>query len=471
MTSRRLWLAVLATAAVLRLLTLSAYPLHDSTEARYAEIARLMVVSGDWITPQIELGVPFWAKPPLSTWTTAASFELLGFGEFAARLPAFLLTMLTTALVFVIGRKLFSVEAAIASCAIFLTSIMGFVAAGAVMTDAALTLSTTLSLVAFWMSASELQSRWRYVFFVGLALGLLAKGPIALVLVGLPILAWSFWHKSIAWLWRAVPWVTGCILMLAIAGPWFWLAEIRTPGFLEYFLIGEHWLRFVESGWQGDLYGYAHPRPRGTIWLYGIAAALPWFVVAVYAVGRAIGRDGSLRLLTPVQAFLLLWALAPLVFFTFAGNILGAYVLPGMPAFALLLGDWVSSRSRSLARAGWLIPGVIAVATMSGLLDVMAYRSQRDLVEYHFENSPSSNLYYFGELPHSASFYSSGAAKAVSTKPALLEFLESNNEGFIAVRMKYADELPDKAESCLRAAHEIGHYFLLEKRGRCELQY
>lgn len=466
MNSRRVWIAVLVAAAVLRLLTLSAYPLHDTTEARYAEIARLMVVSDNWVTPQIEMGVPFWAKPPLSTWLTAASFKLFGFGEFAARLPAFLLTLLTIVLVFRLGRKLFSPEAAIASCAILFSSVVGFVASGAVMTDAALMLATTLSLTSFFIAACEPRSFWRYGFFVGLGLGLLAKGPIALVLVGLPILVWSLWHKSFGWLWHAVPWVTGSLVTLAIAGPWYWLAEIRTPGFLEYFLLGEHWLRFVESGWQGDLYGYAHPRPRGTIWIFGFAAALPWSAVAVYALVRAVSKKAILPAVTPVQAFLLLWMLAPLIFFTFAGNILAAYVLPGMPAFALLLGDWVSSRSRSLAYAGWLVPGLFAIAVIAGLFQSMAYRSQRDLVEYHIENSPSSGLYYFPRLPHSASFYSSGAAKLIPTEQALLEFVASKKEGFIAVRKKYASDVPKEVERWLPVTKEIGDCYLLEKRAR-----
>jgi hypothetical protein len=76
---------VLALAVLVRLLFLGSYPLADTTEARYAEVARLMLVSGDWITPQIEAGVPFWGKPPLSFWLTAGSFKLFGISEFAAR--------------------------------------------------------------------------------------------------------------------------------------------------------------------------------------------------------------------------------------------------------------------------------------------------------------------------------------------------------------------------------------------------
>ena len=470
MSSRQLWIAVLVAAVAVRLLTLSAYPLHDTTEARYAEIARLMVVSDDWIMPQIEPGVPFWGKPPLSIWLTAASFKLLGFSEFAARLPAFLLTLITAALTFRIGKKLYSEKAGLVACVILVTSVLGFVASGAVMTDAALMFATTLSLMSFCLAIRDPTPFGRYGFFVGLGLGLLAKGPIALVLVGVPTLMWSLWQKNLSWLWRALPWATGTMLMLTIAGPWYFLAEISSPGFLEYFLLGEHWLRFVESGWQGDLYGYAHARPHGTIWIYAIAAALPWSIIALYAGVQALKYRLTARSLTPVQAYLLLWTLTPVVFFTFAGNILAAYVLPAIPTFALLLGNWASSRSRSLAHAGWVVPVLITIVVLAGFFDTVAYRSQRDLVEYHYGNSPSSNLYYFPKLPHSASFYSTGMAKALSTKSALLEFLTSDDEGFIAVRKKFANDVPNDTDGCLRAAKEFGDYFLLEKHGQCVLQ-
>ena len=85
------WLALaIGVAAGLRLLTLGLYPVSDTTESRYAEIARKMVELGDWVTPWYDYGVPFWGKPPLSTWLTAGSMQLFGVSEWAARLPHFL---------------------------------------------------------------------------------------------------------------------------------------------------------------------------------------------------------------------------------------------------------------------------------------------------------------------------------------------------------------------------------------------
>ncbi|MDH3265589.1 MAG: glycosyltransferase family 39 protein [Gammaproteobacteria bacterium] len=467
MRTRHLWLAVLLAAVLARLLTLSAYPLYDTTEARYAEIARLMVVSGDWITPQIDMGVPFWAKPPLSTWLTAASFKMLGFSEFAARLPAFLLMLVTALVTFRFGRTLFSDKAAIVACAILFTSALGFVAAGAVMTDAALLLSTTLSLASFGLLIREPNSIARYGFFVGLGLGLLAKGPIALLLVGLPVLIWTLWFRKLLWLWHEIPWLSGSALMLVIAVPWYLLAEINTPGFLEYFLIGEHWLRFVESGWQGDLYGSAHAQPRGTIWLYAIAAALPWSIFAIYAIAKGFKSRSISTSLTPVQGLLLLWALAPILFFTFAGNILAAYVLPGLPAFALLLGDWLSRRSYSTAHAGWLVPGLIVAAAMSGFFDAHVHKSQQGLIDYYYQNSASSTLYYFPVPPHSATFYSRGRVRSLQSDKDWLTYLATENAGSVAMRKRKQGDIPSDAKDCMEVERQFYDYVLMHRRDAC----
>lgn len=467
MTIRRAWIAVLVAAVVVRLLTLGEYPLNDTTEARYGEIARLMVVSGDWITPQIELGVPFWAKPPLSTWLTAASFKLFGFTEFAARLPALLLTLLSALLTFRIGRSLYSDNAGIIACAILFTSVLGFVAAGAVMTDTALLLAMTISLASFCKTVHEPRPRMRYGLFIGLGLGLLAKGPIAIVLIGIPIFFWTIWQRNLLWLWRGLPWIPGSVLVLAIAAPWYVLAEKNTPGFLEYFLIGEHWLRFVESGWAGDMYGNAHARPRGTIWLYAIVAALPWSIVALYSCERPRDLWNRLRSLAPVPAFLLLWVITPLVFFSFAGNILPAYALPGIPAFAILLGHWLSKRKPILALAGMTIPIVFASAAVFGLFDAIAYRSQRDLVQYHFEQTPTTNLHYFGKTLYSANFYSGGRVRSLDSEADLAKFISPASDGVVAIRDTYYSKLPEQLANCLTLDYRMHNYMLMRPSPVC----
>ena len=100
--------------------------------------------------------------------------------------------------------------------------------------------------------------------------------------------------------------------MLALALPWYVMAEIRTPGFLQYFIVGEHFLRFVDPGWQGDLYGTAHKRPYGGIWLDWLLATMPWGLAGLWLFLRP-GQDarcgpGFVAGARSLRAYLLLWA-------------------------------------------------------------------------------------------------------------------------------------------------------------------
>jgi 4-amino-4-deoxy-L-arabinose transferase-like glycosyltransferase len=469
----KVWLALLLTTLVVRLLSLSAYPLFDTTEARYSEIARLMLVSGDWITPYIREGVPFWGKPPLSFWLATASFKVFGLGEFAARLPSFLLALATSALIWRFGATTLSREATVAAAAILLTSAMGFFSAGAVMTEASLIFATTLSMLAFWMVTFEHDRRWQYIYFLGLAIGLLAKGPIALVLIGVPTLAWMLYYRGLAWSIRCMPWVSGTLLMLAVAAPWYLLAELKTPGFIEYFLVGEHWLRFVENDWQGDLYGQAHGRPRGTIWVYWITAVFPWSLLAVFALFKTWWRRAGIRRYpTESQGYLLLWALTPLVFFTFSGAVLPAYVLPGIPAFALLLGEWLTKTRSPGCHVGWLIPVLFAAILLGPGYQAVTTKSERELINHLAATSPTTALIYYPEKPFSASFYSrgSGSVLLASDDIELERLLNKPGNAFVAIYKRAVDTTPPSIMACLRFERRFSRFFLFEKSAlRCPI--
>src|SRR5260221_1887847 len=194
------------------------------------------------------------------------------------------------ALVYLLGSLRTNRDAALLSLALFATTGLIFVAAGAVMTDPALTLGTTLTMAGFWVAVNGSQSRRRiagFAFFVGLAIGLLGKGPVTAILALVPIGAWTLWTRRWREVWAGLPWVTGSLLLAALVVPWYWAAEKASPGFLEYFLIGEHWKRFTQPGWTGDLYGAAHARPRGIIWLFWLGVALPWSLVVAGWLARA----------------------------------------------------------------------------------------------------------------------------------------------------------------------------------------
>ena len=413
-TNRYLWM-LLIFALLLRLVSLAAYPLMDTTEARYGEMARLMVDTGNWLTPQFDYGVPFWGKPPLFTWMSAYGIKIFGLNEFAVRAPHWLAGVATILIMAGLARRLgysaLITAVVLATCGIF------SIASGAVMTDMALTLSMTLALVGFYCAWSDTSGNgrwWGYLGFIGLALGLLAKGPVALVLMGLTVLPWLVLQHGLLGafkvLWQRFPLISGTLLMLVIALPWYILAERATPGFLDYFIVGEHFKRFVISGWQGDLYGSAHDRPRGMIWWYWLQAAFPWSLVLPILLGVRHSKVAQLwQHENGLFSFLALWLLSPLILFSFAGNILPAYVLPGIPALALLIAMlYKRCDSKWFSGIALVLPLLLMIMMLVLNMGKADSRSDRIL----FANiDPEMPVFYIDDRPFSGQFYSQGRAK------------------------------------------------------------
>lgn len=466
-TQRILW-AALALALLVRLLTLGLYPLADTTEARYAEIARKMIALGDWITPWYDDGVPFWAKPPLSMWVTAASMKLLGVNAFAARLPHLGVALLMLWLLWDWLRARGAREAQYAVTLLAGTALF-YIAAGAVMTDMTLALGLLLVLRGFW-NALHGARREGYAVFLGLAIGLLAKGPIALVLAGLPLAGWTLLTRNGRALWRGLPWRSGLPLLLVLVLPWYVAAELKTPGFLDYFLVGEHWQRFTVAGWDGDRYGSAHDYPRGSIWLFALIACLPWVLLLPRLLrapqpAAAIDPESTAAQRTR-RWYLALWSLAPCVFFSGARNILWTYVLPALPALAALVAERLATAGRPTRVERVLATGVVANAVVlavavtanhvfdfgtSAAAVVQAYAARRRAAE---------PLLFFGDRPYSAAFYSRGHAERVVTVAALAQRLAEPGPAYVAVKSARAGEMPGGLRQTLRDLGSFDGYRL-----------
>lgn len=296
---RTLWW-ILGSILLLRLVGLGIYPLMDTSEARYAEMARKMVELNDWITPMFDYGVPFWGKPPLSFWTQAASMTVFGVNEFAARFPAWLLHLASCFIIIKLGTQQISRNAGIWAAIIFSSTTLGLVSSGVVLTDPVLSFSILLASYGFWRWMKCASKADAYLMFAGLGLGLLAKGPLTLVLMGAPAFAWFVIYKEWGRVLR-LPWISGLVLMFGISVPWYVAAEMKTPGFMEYFFVGEHWSRYVVSNWAGDLYGSAHAKPYGTIWIQLGLSLLPWAFFLPLLIRK---RESMQRF----EAYLWLWA-------------------------------------------------------------------------------------------------------------------------------------------------------------------
>ncbi len=418
LTQFAIGLAVLTV--VVRLLTLGIYPLMDTTEARYGEMARIMSETGNWITPMFDYNVPFWGKPPLFSWLSAAGFELIGVNEFAARVPHMMVGIIILWLTWtLVNRSRQNRDEAWLATAVLASSTVFIVNSGAVMTDTALTLGITLSMAGFWLSWQHHSKLWGYLFFVGLAIGMLAKGPLTLVLVGISLFIWlaqdGRWKRTLS----CLPWKGGILLFLLISLPWYLIAEWKSPGFLNYFIVGEHIKRFIVSGWEGDLYGTAHREVRGTIWLYGIIAALPWTPVLFVQVWRLFrsGEEG-VQNDSGYRGFLWCWMLSPLLLFTLAGNILPSYVMPGLPAFALLIASYQTQRKLPewVYKIGLITPVLLVIAALFLSINLSDRKTEKALMT-QWKNQPEasqSELVYLHKRPFSAQYYSKGKAKELT---------------------------------------------------------
>lgn len=470
----------LAILLGLRLLSLGLYPLMDNTEARYAEISRVMLSLGDWVTPWYDSHVPFWGKPPLSFWSTALSFGVFGVNEFAARLPHFLTALGVGWLVWgwAVQR---SRQQALAAVALLAGCSLMLISEGAVMTDMMLVLGTLLSMRGFWLGLhgnDAQRQREGWLFFLGLAVGLLAKGPLVLVLAGLPLGLWTLFNRQLGRVWRDLPWLRGTLLILLLVGPWYAAAEMRTPGFLDYFLLGEHWHRFVTPGWTGDRYGIAHSAPWGSIWLYAGVAVLPWSLLLPLAWWRwrkaAMAAQAALAIQAsdkPLQLYWVLWSLAPAVFFTFAGNILWTYVLPALPPLALLGASWLT-RHAELRRVNRLLTLglVLSSLLLAGFVGSLNLKQTEDwhttkrLVEHYAAlNVSHGALIFYPERPYSAAFYSRGKAEQISQPSGLLTRL-TEQPAFLAVKTTAVATLPPELHTQLQWLAQHGDYTLFLMR-------
>jgi 4-amino-4-deoxy-L-arabinose transferase-like glycosyltransferase len=472
--NRQRVLYVLLALLVVRLIAMAFIPLNDTTEARYAEIARKMLETGNWVTPQQDYGVPFWAKPPLSTWLSAISMQLFGVNTFAVRLPALLLAFGTSALTFSVARRRQGADAAWVALLTLAGSLLFFLSAGTVMTDPSLLFCVALAQIAFWRALHEPSRLWGYLFFAGLGLGLLAKGPLTIVLVGMPAFIWLCARKQWSHMWRTLPWTGGILLMLVIGVPWYVMAEIRTPGFLHYFIMGEHVYRFLDPGWKGDLYGFAHATPRGMIWPFAFAALLPWSPLALWWLFRrrpapAGEADDGWML------YISLWTVMTLLFFTLSGNIIFPYPLPMTPGFALLFAELWRRRAQPTTALPWLglSMGVLtlAIAVVFVALPGKVGRTQEALIRAWQAEHPAAGshlLFWDTRREFSAEFYSGGKALSSRDTARVQALLDDAEIDYIAVPQNDYHTLPTDVRA---AFEEIGRYpnpgevmLLLKKR-------
>jgi 4-amino-4-deoxy-L-arabinose transferase-like glycosyltransferase len=351
--------------AILYLPGLGRPALWEPDEGRYAEIAREMVVSGDYVTPRDDFELYF-EKPPLVYWANAVSIKIFGANEFAVRLPAALFSVGQIVVTTALADAMFGAMAGFFAALVLALSPLYFGFARFATLDPALAFFLTAALAAFYLAArhdsfSQTSARrWMLISAAMLAMGTLAKGPIALLLGGAIALTWLAVEHRLRQI-AQMPLVWCGVIYAAIVLPWFILMEARNPGFIRFFFIHEHLERYVSSSEHGWGPWFFIPIVIGGMWPWIFLVPLGWSKMHTDSnfANSAVPSDQRSD-----ARFLAIWFIVVFVFFSIPRSKLGSYILPALPPLAIVAGYGLA-RLRALEDASRRrLLAVIAIANL-----------------------------------------------------------------------------------------------------------
>jgi 4-amino-4-deoxy-L-arabinose transferase-like glycosyltransferase len=380
---------------------LGALGLVGPDEPRYAWIARAMAQTGDWVTPRL-YGSPWFEKPILYYWAAALGFALRLPAEWAARLPSAIAALAAALAIAWLGKKhygsaqnqsgdhAFVMSPALLAPMIFSASLAAIGFARAATPDMLFSASIALAMAAAASclrragalrngnAASthnqKLSAGTLALFGAFLGLGVLAKGPAAVILAGGAIGIWALATKQLrAALSLARPVAIAAFCVVAL--PWYVICARRNPDFLHIFIFQHNFERYLTPVFQ-------HIQPFWFFVPITLLAVLPWtpFLLSTVSEGRRTMRANTWK--NSPGFFFACWALFPILFFSFSQSKLPSYILPAIPPLALLIAVIACRTSAHSRRLLIVISSAIAITWL--VLGVAAWE--------YFAADPQSGL-------------------------------------------------------------------------------
>ena len=361
-----LW-ALLALAIFLCFWGNDKTPLFDTDEPRYAQAAKEMMQRGDWVLPTFN-GQPRYAKPVMFYWLLIAAYKIFGVNEFAARFWSGVAAMVIALLLYFALRTIFGQESALAASLCWLTSIAALIFAHAAITDMVLVAFMTGAIIALWVGLVTNRTPWFLLASVSMGFAVLTKGPVGVVLPLMVFAVSAIIHRPTVSvpLRHLVAISVGClILFLATVLPWYVAVSIRTNGeFLRQFFLVENVSRYAQ-GAKLPLWVHLAYFPATAFVL-----AFPWSAFGIWMLSSLSGlTDEQKQWLTLLKV----WAILPVLVFSFSQTKNPQYVLLAVPALtslgALLLTLPIPSEA---SRELWLLKRRFALLTWFSLTLITA---------------------------------------------------------------------------------------------------
>jgi len=477
MANYRKYLTLIAVIFLCKFALIAIYDFHYPSEARYASIAMRMVLNGNYLMPFFTPDVPFFGKPPLIFWASALFFKIFGFSEFAGRLPHLLALIALCLFLYRAVKKIYSQEIAIYSIIILLSCPL-FMAFHSIMTEAFLLLAMTMISLSFLAQIESTKKNiYGYLFFIGCAIALLNKGPVGIIMPSLGIFLYLIISKRWKELWQKFPIIFGTIIFLALSLPWFILAEIKYPGFLQYFIVGENFSRFAKSGWEGDKYGHAHKIFLGAIWPFLLISTLPISLALlvksrkVYAlISQKIKHDSKLL-------FLFLSFIAPMIFLTFMRNMLPTYAIYALAPFVIFCA-YIVAEKKYYKLAKFLVYFTLVIHIISLIIFIINPPIVAEKLNYQtflFKNIPKEDasqanfqLYCINDGRKIFPLYWHSHDKVISLNKENFEQIKNNKKQYVIGSMFTYERLPTEYKNYLREiicakSHEMCLYVTNDK--------
>ena len=333
------WLLLAGFCGFLFFFGLAYFGLIGADEPRYAQVAREMLARHDWITPTLG-GKPWLEKPPLYYWQAMLAYSVFGVSDWAARLPSAADATLMVFAIYLFLKRFrpgFQLDGALMTASA--AGVIGF--ARAASTDMPLAATFTIALLAWYAWYESESRRYLAIFYCFLALGMLAKGPVAPLLAAIIIVIFVAKKGDFRLLVRTL-WIPGILLFCVLAVPWYVAVQIRNPEFLRVFIVEHNLARFGTNL-------YHHPEPFWYFLPVTLIGLIPWtlFMAASFAETIRVWwteRQQMLASEDALNAFLVIWLIVPVVFFSFSRSKLPGYIVPALPAGTLLLAEYVRRR-------------------------------------------------------------------------------------------------------------------------------
>jgi 4-amino-4-deoxy-L-arabinose transferase-like glycosyltransferase len=368
------WLLLAGFCGFLFFFGLSYFGLVGADEPRYAQVAREMLARHDWVTPTLG-GKPWLEKPALYYWQTMLAYSVFGVSDWAARVFSAVDATLMVLSVYLFLRRFrsgfpfvgFPLDGALMTAAA--SGVIGF--ARAASTDMPLAATFSIAMLAWYAWYERENQRYLALFYLFLGLATLAKGPVAPFLAAVIVTIFAAAKGDYRLIGRTL-WIPGIALWVMVALPWYVAVQLNNPEFFRVFILEHNLQRFGS-----DLYHHAQP-----FWYYVpvvLLALVPWTVFVIAALVESLQvlwteKRSMFHSEDALPAFLVIWFLVPLGFFSFSASKLPGYILPALPAGTLLLAEYVRRHVADQDRPG--LPLILLHSIVASLPIVVSLMMQ-----------------------------------------------------------------------------------------------